>query len=77
MILTEAVEHEIKIRRSRFIARLMPATSLEEAKAAIAGVAAQHPLANHNCWAYVIGDRARCSTAPTPASPPARQASPC
>jgi len=57
MIITEAVEHELKIRRSRFIARLMPATSPEDAKAAITGVAAQHPMANHNCWAYVIGDR--------------------
>ncbi|MCD4828895.1 MAG: IMPACT family protein [Candidatus Cloacimonetes bacterium] len=56
-VLREPVEREIKIRRSRFIASLLPADSLASVKAAIAQVAAAHPTANHNCWAYVVGDR--------------------
>ncbi len=48
--------HEIKIQRSRFICSMRHVTSLEDAKAFISEIAAQHKQANHNCWAYVVGD---------------------
>lgn len=47
---------EIKIRRSRFICHMCPAKSLEKAKSFISTVSREHPKANHNCWAYIIGD---------------------
>lgn len=52
---------EIKLSRSRFICSLAPAAELEEAKAFIGSIASRHPAANHNCWAYIIGDRAEIS----------------
>lgn len=50
-------EVEIKIKRSTFIGHLFYVETQEEAKAFISGVAAQHKTANHNCWAYVVGDK--------------------
>ena len=46
---------EETIRRSRFITTVGAASSVEEARAFIASVAAEHADATHNCWAYVIG----------------------
>ena len=46
---------EEKIRRSRFITTLAPANTVEEARKFIKEVRAEHPTANHNCWAYVVG----------------------
>jgi uncharacterized YigZ family protein len=43
------------IRRSRFIATLAPAATVEEAKAFIDEVRAEHPGATHNCFAFVAG----------------------
>jgi len=48
-------EHEIKIKRSRFIASLAYAATMEEAKACISRIAKAHHRATHNCWAYVVG----------------------
>jgi len=50
-------EVEIKITRSTFIGHLHYVETPEEAKAFISGIAAQHKTANHNCWAYVVGDK--------------------
>ncbi len=44
-----------EIERSRFIATLAPAASVEEAQAFTASVRAEFPDATHNCWAYVVG----------------------
>ncbi|MCD6181841.1 MAG: YigZ family protein [Candidatus Cloacimonetes bacterium] len=49
---------EIKIKRSRFICHLAAVSTLDAAKAEIATVAAEHKTANHNCWAYIVGDAA-------------------
>jgi uncharacterized YigZ family protein len=46
---------EGSILRSRFIATVGHAPTVEEAKAFIAGVSDEFPEANHNCWAYVVG----------------------
>ncbi|SCK58831.1 YigZ family protein [Streptomyces sp. WMMB 322] len=47
--------HETEVSRSRFVCRLAPADTEEEAKAFVARVRAEHPGAGHHCWAYVIG----------------------
>ncbi|MBG0822959.1 YigZ family protein [Planomonospora sp. ID91781] len=57
LTLGEPVEHEIEIKRSRFICAIVPAASEEEARDFVAGRRGLHPDATHNCSAYVIGDR--------------------
>lgn len=46
---------EAEIQRSRFITTVAPAPTVDAAKAFIARVREEHPDANHNCWAYVVG----------------------
>ena len=46
---------EEKIRRSHFITTIGPAATVEDARAFIKDVRAEFDIANHNCWAYVIG----------------------
>ncbi|GAA1302451.1 YigZ family protein [Planotetraspora silvatica] len=52
-------EHEIEVRRSRFICALAPAGTEEAAREFIAGIRRRHADATHNCTAYIIGDRVR------------------
>lgn len=62
--LAAAVEHEIVVRKSRFIARVEPVESVEEAEAVIAGVRRRAWDASHNCTAMITGllaDQARSS----------------
>ncbi|MGY0487955.1 YigZ family protein [Streptomyces sp. WG-D5] len=47
--------HETEISRSRFLCALAPVATEEEAQAFVARVRKEHPTANHNCYAYVIG----------------------
>ncbi|MBM7442285.1 YigZ family protein [Streptomyces sp. HB132] len=47
--------HETEISRSRFLCALAPAATEQEAQEFIARVRKEHPSANHNCFAYVIG----------------------
>ncbi len=56
-------ENEIKIKRSRFIASLAYAATMEEAKDFISRVSKAHHRATHNCWAYVVGDAGQISHA--------------
>ncbi|QWC22591.1 YigZ family protein [Bacillus haikouensis] len=49
-------EHEISIERSRFIAYVNRAETEEEAQAFIADIKKKHWDANHNCFAYMIGE---------------------
>ncbi len=59
-----AVEHEIVIKKSRFIAHAIPARSVPDADAAIAGIRTQYWDARHNCTAMITGvrgDQARSS----------------
>ncbi len=61
---------EIKIKRSRFICSLAYADTMTSAKNFITTVAKANPRANHNCWAYVVGDKGQflhCSDAGEPA----------
>lgn len=59
-----AVTRELVERKSRFIARVAPVGSVEEADAVIVTVKKQHWDARHNCAAMVtglLGDQARSS----------------
>ena len=52
-----AGEHRAQqeISRSRFIATIAPAATVEDAQAFIARMRAEFPDATHNCWAFVVG----------------------
>jgi uncharacterized YigZ family protein len=52
---------EIKIKRSTFICSLKNVKTIADAKAFIAEVYSEHKTANHNCWAYIIGDKGETS----------------
>lgn len=59
-----AVENELVIKKSRFIARIEPVGSVDEADAVIAGIRKRFWDARHNCTAMVtglLGDQARSS----------------
>lgn len=49
------IEHEVEIRRSRFICALAPVDSEERAREFIAERKRRYADATHNCTAYVIG----------------------
>ncbi|MEU3015785.1 YigZ family protein [Nocardiopsis sp. NPDC007018] len=49
-------EHEIEIRKSRFVCALARVDSEDAARAFIADRRKEHWNANHNCTAYVLGD---------------------
>lgn len=58
------VEHELVIKKSRFIATVEPVASVDEADAVIARIRKQWWDARHNCTAMVtglLGDQARSS----------------
>lgn len=59
-----AVDHELIIKKSRFLAHVAPVSSPEEADEVIAAIKKQYWDARHNCSAQVTGlrgDRARSS----------------
>ena len=49
-------QHEIEIKKSRFICHLKRISSEEEARDFIAAIKKEHHKANHNCQAFVLGD---------------------
>ncbi|WP_165855598.1 YigZ family protein [Marinobacter sp. JSM 1782161] len=51
----ESIEREIEIKKSRFIARVAPVSSREEAMAFLEQARRDYPDARHHCWAYQIG----------------------
>ncbi|MEV4328519.1 YigZ family protein [Microbispora rosea] len=55
----DIVEHEIEIRRSRFICALAPAATEEAAREFVAERRRLYADATHNCTAYVVGERVR------------------
>lgn len=46
---------ELEVRRSRFVAVALPVSGREEAAEQIARLRAEHPGANHVCWALLAG----------------------
>lgn len=48
--------HELEIKKSRFVCSLQRVTTKEEADAFIASIRQKNPKANHNCFAYLLGE---------------------
>ncbi|MEK7344167.1 MAG: YigZ family protein [Pseudomonadota bacterium] len=53
--LSAPAQHELVIKKSRFIACVEPVTGREEAQARVAQLKAAHPDAAHVCWALLAG----------------------
>jgi uncharacterized YigZ family protein len=57
-----SVEHQqqttIKIKRSVFICTLEYVESIDSAKKFISRISKENKTANHNCWAYIVGEKA-------------------
>ncbi len=49
-------QHDLEIKKSRFITDIARVATEDEAKAFLATVSAREPKANHHCWAYVLGE---------------------
>jgi uncharacterized YigZ family protein len=49
------LERETEVKKSRFIARVLPVSSRDEVKAHVEQAWQDHPDARHVCWAYQIG----------------------
>jgi len=58
LVPTQFGEDEFVEKKSRFIGRLWPVETEEEALEKIAAMKKQHYDATHNCWAYIIRDGA-------------------
>lgn len=52
-----AGEHQVEyvVKKSRFIARVVPVSRRDEVNAAVARARADYPDARHHCWAYLLG----------------------
>jgi len=48
---------EVKIKRSTFIGHLHYVETMQEAKECISKISVEHKTANHNCWAYIVGEK--------------------
>ena len=48
---------ELKIKRSTFIAHFHYVQTMQEAKKYISKITDKHKTANHNCWAYIVGEK--------------------
>lgn len=48
-------QHEYVVKKSRFIARVVPVQSREEVKLAVKQSREDYPDAGHHCWAYLLG----------------------
>lgn len=55
-IASSVFEIEYTVKKSRFIARVVPVTSREDALVAVADAKKDHPDARHYCWAYLLGE---------------------
>jgi len=56
-------ESELLVKKSRFIARVVPVSDREEVNRAVAQARTDYPDARHHCWAYVFGRPADASGA--------------
>ena len=56
-------EHELVVKKSRFIARLLPVDSRDAVNAAVAQARLDYPDARHHCWAYLLGTPEDASSA--------------
>jgi uncharacterized YigZ family protein len=56
-------EAEHLVKKSRFIARVMPVDDREQVKQALARTRQDYPDARHHCWAYLLGNPQDASNA--------------
>ena len=56
LVPADVAEKEYEVKKSRFIARVGPASTREEALAYVATAKRDFPDARHHCWAYLLGD---------------------
>lgn len=49
------VQHELLIKKSRFLGQVQPVADRAEALRVVAGLRAEHPGAAHVCWALLAG----------------------
>ncbi|MCL2676505.1 MAG: YigZ family protein [Streptococcaceae bacterium] len=59
IIIKKNIIFEEEIKKSRFICHLKRVENEEEARAFITSIKKEHHKANHNCSAYVLGDKAQ------------------
>jgi uncharacterized YigZ family protein len=52
-------EHELEVKRSRFLCAVARVTTEDEARAVLRERRKQHHEARHHCYAYVLGDDGR------------------
>ena len=52
-----AVEAKIEIKKSIFIANLIPVASINEAQDRLKSISKKYYDATHNCYSYIIGDK--------------------
>ncbi|MDR0299300.1 MAG: YigZ family protein [Streptococcaceae bacterium] len=57
IMISKDFTHEIEIKKSRFICQLKRVETEEEARDFINSVKKEHYKANHNCSAFVLGER--------------------
>ena len=62
-IASAAFESEYVVKKSRFIARVVPVESREKAVEAVAAARSDYPDARHHCWAYLLGSPADARSA--------------
>lgn len=55
LTLTHPAQHELVIKKSRFLACVQPVPDRAAAQAVVAELRAQHPGAAHVCWALLAG----------------------
>jgi len=53
--LAHAVDHELVIKKSRFLGRVQPVDGRAQALQVVAALRAEHPGATHICWALLAG----------------------
>ncbi len=59
--LAKRVEHEERVKGSRFLAVVAPVAEVAAAHGLVETARAEHAGANHHCWAYRVGDQQRFS----------------
>lgn len=57
LTINEFGQHQIEIKKSKFICTLAPIKSEKQAKEIINQITQDNKKANHNCYAYLIGDK--------------------
>lgn len=55
-IINETASAEIEIKKSKFISRIQPIRSPEEARSIVKQLKKEHPQSRHVVWAFVLGE---------------------